>query len=126
MDQLPEQVDRYIRAYNAMDVEHMLVELDSLIEFRNVADGVVTDRARGIDEFERMARQSLQLFSARKQDIRSAECFKDTTILQISFSGLLHVDFSETLKRGMSLRLKGSSILRTKGPKIVEIIDVTG
>lgn len=126
MDQIPEQIERYIQAYNAMDVDHMLGELDSLIEFRNIADGTVTDRASGIDEFERIARQSLQLFSARKQDILNVECFNDTTILQISFSGRLLVDFSETLKKGMSLRLTGSSILRTKDSKIVQIIDVTG
>ena len=64
-------IDRYIDAYNRLDVDGMLATLHPQVTFENVTAGVTTVRTQGIEEFRRLAQSTLPLFARRRQTVVS-------------------------------------------------------
>ncbi|MBJ7309475.1 hypothetical protein ACFOLJ_08595 [Rugamonas sp. CCM 8940] len=62
-------VDRYLDAYNNMDVAAMLLTVHPDIEFQNIADGTLNASTSGLAELKALAEQSLPMVSERRQQI---------------------------------------------------------
>ena len=72
-------VDRYIEAYNRMDVDEMLLTVHPDVEFKNISKGVVNVSTTGVSELRTLALQSLSLFS---RDSRPLSLFSGKVPMQ--------------------------------------------
>lgn len=124
-DDMRSLVDHYIDAYNRMDVDGMLVGLHPLVEFRNISGGVVTARARGVAEFKALARQSLPLFSERRQVVESFEVRGSSAAASIAFSAVVASDLPNGLKKGQALNVSGRSEFAFQDGALLKITDIS-
>ncbi len=118
-------IDAYIAAYNALDVDGMLAFLHPDVEFANSSGGEINASAKGIAQFRELAEQSRDLFTTRRQIVRSFDFGEDTTNVEIAFEGILARHMSEHLPAGETLRLEGRSEFQFKDGKIFRIIDIS-
>ena len=116
-------IQTYISAYNTFDIKCMLSVLDPDIEFSNISDGEETAKASGLEEFENLAKQSVNLFSSREQKIEAMEIQDSKIIVTIAYSGVLASDMPNGLKAGQSIELRGMSEFKFKAGKISSITD---
>jgi hypothetical protein len=91
-------VDRYIDAYNRMDVDGMLLVVNRDVKFENISGGVVDASTSGIDELKALAQQSLSLFAERHQDILSFEAHGTRAVASIAFHAVLATDIPERVQ----------------------------
>ena len=59
-------IDRYLDAYNRMDVPAMLNTMHAGVVFENYTKGILSVRTQGVAELRHLAESSLHLFSARR------------------------------------------------------------
>jgi ketosteroid isomerase-like protein len=118
-------VDRYIDAYNRMDIEGMLLVVHSDIEFMNISGGVVNANTRGVSDLKALAEQSLSVFSERHQEILSFEANDTRAVAAISFRAVLASDHSNGLKMGHELTLTGRSEFEFQDGAILKITDIS-
>ena len=118
-------IENYIKAYNSFDIEGMLQDLDSNIEFKNVSNGEVNLTTQGIVEFKAQAEKAKNIFSQREQKITNMTFSENEIVVEISYQGTLAVDLPNGLQAGNKLELKGKSIFRFSGDKIIEIEDIS-
>lgn len=118
-------IDRYIDAYNRMDVEGMIALLHPRVQFRNIAAGKVNAETQGIDEFRILAQQSLQLFSERRQVVESLEVHGPSAVASIAFHAVAAVDLPNGLRRGQALSLTGRSEFEFQDGTIIRITDIS-
>lgn len=118
-------VDRYIAAYNRMDVDGMLAVAHPDVEFRNISAGVVNASAKGIAELGALARQSLALFSERRQVIESFEAQESRAVVTIAFRAVVANDLPNGLKKGQVLNLSGCSEFEFRNGAICGITDIS-
>ncbi len=124
--QLQEIVESYIHAYNAFDVEGMLVHLHDDVVFRNVSNGEVNLETRGKAAFANQAQLAVGYFLERKQTITNIQFPEDNAVeVAIDYSGVLAIDFPNGMKRGDRIALKGRSYFRLAGDHIIEIEDIS-
>lgn len=116
-------VDRYLAAYNAFDVPGMLALMDPEVEFRNVAGGVVTAQADGVEELRRLAGQAAALFTTRRQTVTDYAEDGDVATVGIDYEGVLAADLGPGLAAGDTLRLQGRSTFHLRDGRIVRIVD---
>lgn len=120
---MDELIKNYLAAYNAMNVPAMLALLHEVIVFEHVSNSSGTIVTSGKAEFESLARQSLTLFTARKQTIRSLTLGGRTAAVEIEFEGTLAIDGPAGLKAGQVLSLRGVTIFAFSDGKIARISD---
>ena len=60
-------IERYLEAYNSLDVEGMMALVHENIKFTNLCAGEVNARASRAAEFRTLAEQGKGLFSSREQ-----------------------------------------------------------
>jgi hypothetical protein len=118
-------VDRYIDAYNRMDVVEMLQAVHRNVTFENISGGVVTARSDGIDELKALAEQSLSLFDERHQGILSFETDGSRAIASIAFRAVVAVDIPNGPRQGQVLSLTGRSEFEFKDGAIFKIRDIS-
>jgi len=118
-------VDRYIDAYNRMDIPAMLLTVHPDVEFKNISDGSVNASANGIDELRSLAEQSLPLFSERQQDILSFEANEKQAVVSIGFRAVVAADLPNGLKKGQVLNLSGRSEFEFSAGAIAKITDIS-
>jgi ketosteroid isomerase-like protein len=118
-------VDRYIDAYNRMDVEGMLHVVHPDIEFMHISRGVVIANTRGVFDLKTLAEQSLSVFSERHQAILSFEANDTRAVAAISFRAVLSSDHSNGLKMGHELTLTGHSEFEFRDGKILKITNIS-
>ena len=118
-------IRKYIEAYNRFDIEGMLSMLDEEISFQNISDDEVTAFANGKEEFQALAEKSKEIFSERKQTIKSIEFSGEEVTIGISYQGVLAIDLSEDLMEGDTLYVEGCSRFRFKESKIISIEDIS-
>ncbi len=118
-------VERYLDAYNRMDVPAMLQTVHRDVTFRNVSGGVVTARADGIGELRALAEQSVSLFSERRQDILSFACDGPRALVSIRFRAVVADNLPSGLKKGAVLELSGRSEFEFRNGAIWTITDVS-
>lgn len=116
-------IERYLAAYNALDVPGMLSLLHSDVLFENIAGGQVTAAAQGLDEFRNLAERALTLFSSRRQTIREYAPAQDGATITVDFEGVLAADLGPSLHAGDTLRLAGSSTFHVREGRIARIVD---
>jgi len=108
-EEIKHAIHCYIDAYNNFDIDTMIEVLAPDICFENVSGGEVNARTSGKTEFEVLARQSAQLFSSRKQTVKTIRIEGDSAFVEIEFKGVLAQDLPNGLKAGETLALKGTS-----------------
>ena len=108
-EEMKQVIDRYMDAYNRFDIDAMMQILASDVRFENVSGGEVNAKTSGKTEFEVLARQSAQLFSSRKQTVKTIRIEGDSAFVEIEFKGVLAQDLPNGLKAGETLALKGTS-----------------
>jgi ketosteroid isomerase-like protein len=116
-------IDRYLAAYNDLDVPGMLATLHPDVEFRNVAGGEVTASAHGREQFRVLAEHAVTLFRSRRQSVREYEAEGDRVRIAVDFEGELAAGLGPALRAGDTLRLAGHSTFTFRDGLIVELMD---
>lgn len=110
-----ELIDRYLDAYNRMDVPAMLKTMHREVVFENYTKGVLSVRTQGIEELCHLAESSLHLFSARRQIITAfREHGGDAATADILFDGTFAVDLPNGVRAGQTIALTGRSEYRVR------------
>ena len=118
-----EIVERYIEAYNNFDINVMLENLASDVQFENISDGEINLAIHGIEEFRVQAESAKTLFKERAQNIVSLQSMQNRVEVQIAYTGVLAKDLSNGLKKGDIINLNGKSTFIFTGGKISHIAD---
>ncbi len=118
-------IEHYINAYNAFDIDGMVRVLHPDIQFKNIVNNQVNAAASGIDDFRRMALESKELFSFRKQTLMRFAANKNEVFIEVDYLGVLAMDLSNGMKKGETLRLSGRSEFVFRNGKIYKITDIT-
>lgn len=123
MRSVPVIIQRYVKAYNAMDVEAMLECLSNDVRFVNRTGGAVTHETSGIDSFRVLAEQGVQLFVEREQSILDCISIEDRAALRIAYRAIVKHDLPNGWKAGQAIEMHGTSFFSIDGAKITEVID---
>ncbi|MGX4586054.1 nuclear transport factor 2 family protein [Paenibacillus chitinolyticus] len=116
-------VEKYVEAYNAFDIEGMLLLMQEAIVFRNISNGVVNAETEGKDAFRELAGQSKKLFSQRRQTITDYTVKGDRVEVEIDYEGTLAADLPHGPKAGEKIALKGKSVFTIEDSKLLVIED---
>lgn len=116
-------IDRYIDAYNRIDVGAMLATTHSEVIFENYTAGVLSVRTVGIHELRHLAESSRHLFSARRQTITGYHEDEGVAYVQIYFEGTFAVDLPNGIRAGQSIALHGRSEYRGRDGLLIYIAD---
>lgn len=119
-------IDRYIDAYNRMDIPGMIATMHAGVVFENYTAGVLSVRTQGVHELEHLARGSLHLFAARRQIITAYAQDGDTATAQILFDGTFAIDLPNGVRAGQTLSLTGRSEFRALDGLLIYIGDFSG
>jgi ketosteroid isomerase-like protein len=112
-------IKRYLDAYNSFDIDGMMSVIHSDIEFKNVSGGEVNATASGSNELRKLAEQSKELFSSRKQTMTSFRTEDDMAFIDVTYEGVLASDLPNGMKAGETLRLNGRSEFTFLDGKII-------
>lgn len=118
-------VERYIEAYNRMDVDEMLLTVHPDVDFKNVSEGVVNASTTGVSELRALALQSLSLFSERQQTIESFQCEGSHAVATVAFRAVVANDLPNGLKSGQVLSFSGRSEFEFRDGVIWKITDIS-
>lgn len=118
-------VERFIDAYNRMDISGMLLVVHPDVEFKNISNGIVNASTSGAAEFKALAEHALTLFSERHQELLSFETTGNKAVASIGFRGVVASDLPDGLKKGTVFKLSGRSEFEFLGGKIVRITDIS-
>ncbi|OCX65776.1 hypothetical protein BFP70_06425 [Thioclava sp. SK-1] len=123
MTTIPALIERYIDAYNAMDIGAMLAMMPENIHFRSIVDGATYAQAHGKLEFSQMATFAISAFKWRRQVITHAITVADHTLIEVDYFGEPAMDLPNGWKAGQEIAFKGRSSFRISGQHITQIID---
>jgi hypothetical protein len=116
-------IDRYIDAYNRMDVDAMLANMHREVIFENYTAGNLSVRTLGIDELRHLAQSSLGLFAGRRQTITGYSEAEGTAHVQIFFEGTFAVDLPNGVRAGQRIAMPGRSEFRERDGLLIYIAD---
>ncbi|GLQ91444.1 nuclear transport factor 2 family protein [Dyella acidisoli] len=116
-------IDRYLDAYNHIDVDAMLATMHSEVIFENYTAGVLSVRTVGAYELRHLAESSRYLFSARHQTITRYSEVDGVAHAQIHFQGTFAVDLPNGIRAGQSIALDGRSEYRERDGLLIYIAD---
>lgn len=120
---LPSEIRRYIKAYNAMDVAGMLDCLSEDVVFRNYSGDTLTAEAGNKTEFAELAEFGVKAFRSRTQTVTHVISVADTTAVEISYDAVVALDLPNGWKTGQELRISGASLFQVSGGRITAITD---
>lgn len=109
-----ELIERYLAAYNRIDVEGMLATMHREVVFENYTAGVLSVRTQGLAELQLLAERSRYLFAARRQVIVAYEERDGLATAHILFDGTFAVDLPNGVRAGQSITLNGRSEFRQR------------
>ena len=119
-------VERYIDAYNRKDVAAMLALVHPQVKFQNIAGGEVNASTHGIAELEALARQSLALFSERRQTLQTFALQGPVAMVTVAFHAVVAADLpAQGLKQGDVMDLAGRSEFEFHDGLISKITDIS-
>jgi steroid delta-isomerase-like uncharacterized protein len=118
-----ELIRRYIRAYNAFDIEGMLALLSPNIRFENYSGAELTASADGIDEFRRLAEIAKAMFTEREQRVTFLKLDGDEAFADIEYRGRVAADIPGGPAAGTSIELKGTTEFSFRDGRIFRIVD---
>lgn len=120
---LPAVVERYIAAYNAMDVEAMLACLTSDVHFQNISAGETNAETHGKAQFEELARLGAAAFSSRRQTVVRCINVAGRTMAEVDFEAVVAADLPNGWKAGQKLAFSGVSYFEIRDGAIARIVD---
>ena len=120
---LPPVVEKYIEAYNAIDVEAMLRCLSSDVHFQNILAGEMNAETRGKSEFADLARMGAAAFSSRRQTVIHCINIAGRTMAEIEYEAVVATDLPNGWTAGQKLSFAGASYFEIADGKIARIID---
>ena len=118
-------ITNYIDAYNNFLIENMLIDLDENIKFVNISNGVTTMTFNNLVSFKAQAEQAKNLFTTRRQTIRSWKHDDTATEIEIDYKAVLAVDLPNGFKVGDNLDMQGKSIFKFSDNKIIGLTDIS-
>lgn len=118
-------IDRYIDAYNRLDVDGMLATLHPQVSFQNVTAGVTTVHTQGIEEFRRLAQSTLPLFARRRQTVTAYSEKDGVAHVAIAFEGVFALDLPNGARAGQWVALNGHSEFRVHDGRLIHIADIS-
>jgi ketosteroid isomerase-like protein len=118
-------IELYLGYYNAFNIDGLMSIIHHDIEFKNVSGGEVTATASGTDEFRKLAEQSKELFSSRKQTITKFRTEDDLVFMDVEYEGVLASDLPNGMNAGETLRLNGRSEFTFRDGKIYRLTDTS-
>jgi hypothetical protein len=116
-------IQRYVRAYNGLDIGGMVALLHPECTFQNVSSGEVNASTSGIPQFRELAEKSKELFSSRRKTITAYQHDGEVVTVEIDYEGVLRVDIPNGPAAGESLKLKGKSVFRFRDGLIHALTD---
>lgn len=116
-------VDRYVAAYNSVDVEGMMRTMHPRIEFENVSGGKVNATAVGAAEFRALAERTAELFARRTLRIDAFRARGEGSVADVTWEAVLASDVPDVGSEGETLRLTGRSEFEFRDGLIVRLID---
>jgi hypothetical protein len=116
-------IDRYIDAYNRMDVNAMLTQIHREVIFENYTAGTLSMRTLGIEELRHLAQSSLGLFAGRRQTITGYSETAGTAHVQIFFEGTFAIDLPNGVRAGQRIAMPGRSEFRERDGLLIYIAD---
>lgn len=119
-------VDRYLDAYNRMDVAAMLATMQDEVVFENYTGGALAVRTVGIAELRHLAESSRHLFTMRRQTITAWREADGCGYASIHFEGSFAVDLPNGVRAGQSIALDGRSEFRQHDGRLIYIADHSG
>ncbi|MCU0580914.1 MAG: nuclear transport factor 2 family protein [Syntrophales bacterium] len=118
-------IERYLQAYNTVDIDGMLALLHPNIRFRSIAGGEITAETSGIMALRHLAEHSRDLFSFRKQILKRIALHDNRALIEVAFEGILADDLPNGMHKGETLRLTGRSEFTFHDGKINRITDIS-
>lgn len=118
-----EQIERYLAAYNAFDIEGMLAELGPQVRFENHSGGQLTTESDGIEAFRALAEQAKGLFSEREQRVVKLTPRDGGLHADIAWRGRLATDIPGWPPAGTLIEMQGQSEFSFTGGRISRIVD---
>ena len=118
-------VKKYIKGYNAFDIDMMLSSLHEDVVFENITNGEISLSIKGISNFKKQAQSAMKMFSSRHQNITGFYIEGVDIVVEIEYSGILAKDLSKDLKKNDEIKLKGKSIFTFTNDKISKIVDIS-
>ena len=118
-------IERYLRAYNDLDIEGMIARMHPDCSFENRAGGQVTVSTKGVDQLRELAEKTRAFFSARSQKITAFHEEGEEIIVDITFEGVLRVDLPNGPRAGETIRIKGKSVYQFRDGLIFRITDIS-
>jgi hypothetical protein len=116
-------IDRYIDAYNRMDVDAMLTTIHGEVIFENYTAGKLSVRTIGIEELRHLAQSSRGLFSGRRQTITGYSEVAGTAHVQIFFEGTFAIDLPNGVRAGQRIAMPGRSEFRERDGLLIYVAD---
>lgn len=116
-------IDRYLAAYNSFDIDAMIALIHPGIVFKNVSGGEINAEAVGTEQFRKMANQSKEMFSSRRQQANNLNSDDGLASVDIVFEAVLATDLPNGMKRGEQLQLNGRCEFTFADGKISSITD---
>lgn len=119
-----ELVKKFIKFYNAFEVEEMVALFTEDCIFQNVSNSSGTVECHGKDALLNMAKQGAEIFSERHQTVTNWVIADEKIAIEIDYRAILAIDFPNgSLKKGDVLNLKGVSIYEFEDNKIKRLVD---
>lgn len=116
-------IANYLSAYNAGDIEGMLVLLTPDVHFENHFNGELNASAQGARQFREVARAGLEQFEQRDQKLVDLRVDGQEALARIEFRGLLTNDLPPGSVAGTWLHLQGTTEFTFHGDLIGRIVD---
>lgn len=118
-------IERYLDAYHAFDIDAMVSAVHPDVDFKNISGGEVDATASGADEFRKLAEQSKEMLSSRKQTMVKFLIKDDRAFADVAYEGVLASDLPDEMKTGEDLRLNGRPAFTFCNGKIYRIKDIS-
>lgn len=116
-------IDRYIEAYNRIDVPAMLATLHPGVVFESFGAGTLALRTERVDAFGQLALTTQGLFSARRQVITGYAEHDGLATAQIQFDGTFAIDLPNGVRAGQAVSMPGRSQFRAHDGLLVYVAD---
>jgi len=120
---LPDIIQRYITAYNDLNVAGMLSCLSDDVEFQNISNGEINTHTTTKEAFKNLADMGVTAFKSRKQMVVYSISVGTTTLVQIDYQAVVAADLPNGWKKGQELQFSGASAFEITDEKISRIID---
>jgi ketosteroid isomerase-like protein len=116
-------IDRYLDAYNRIDVDAMLAPMHAEVVFENYTAGALSVRTVGIHELRHLAESSRHLFAARHQTITRYAEVDGVAHASIHFQGTFAIDLPNGVRAGQGIALDGRSEYRERDGLLIYVAD---